>query len=82
MKAGFLAMMRLFGTAYFKKNLASVVSKLGLETPEQLFNSMDSSLEIEKKHMEWYKSIKRVVRLTSEDQRPPTLTALWRHWMR
>ena len=49
MKAGFLAMMRLFGTVYLQKNLASVVSNLGLETPEQLFNSMDSSLEIEKK---------------------------------
>ena len=82
MQVGFFSIVRLFGTAYFKKNLATVVSKLGYETPEQLFNSMDPSLSVESKHKEWYNTIKRIVRLTSEDQRPLTLTALWRHWMR
>ena len=82
MKLGFEALVRLIGTVYFKKNLASMVSKLGFETPSQLFNSVDPSLNYEQKHKEWYQSIKRVIRVLSEDQRPPTHTALWRHWMR
>ena len=40
MKKGFLALIRLFGTAYFKKNLATVVSRLGCNTPKQLYNSL------------------------------------------
>ena len=82
MKSGFLSFVRLIGTVYFKKNLATVVSKLGFETPKQLYNSIDPNLSDEEKHKEWYLSIKRVIRVVSEDQRPPTITALWRHWMR
>ena len=80
--SGFLSFVRLIGTAYFKKNLATVVSKLGFETPNQLFNSMKTELSNEDKHKEWYLAIKRVIRVLSEDQRPPTLTALRRHWIR
>ena len=58
MKAGFLSFVRLIGTVYFKKNLATVVSKLGFETPNQLYNSMNKSLNDERKHREWYLSIK------------------------
>ena len=32
MKLGFLAYVRLIGTVYFKKNLSTVISKLGFET--------------------------------------------------
>ena len=81
-KSGFNSCIRLLGTAYFKKNLATMVSKLGFETPEQLYNSMKADMSIEEKHREWYLSMKRVIRIVSEDQRPPTLTALWKHWSR
>ena len=82
LKSGFLSFIKLIGTAYFKQNLATVVSKLGFETPNQLFNSMEPSKSDEEQHRQWYLSIKRAIRIVSEDQRPPTLTALWRHWMR
>ena len=79
---GFLSFIRLIGTAYFKKNLATVVSKLGFETPDQLFNSVQPGSNDEDRSKEWYLSIKRAIRVVSEDQRPPSLTALLRHWMR
>ena len=79
---GYLALVRLIGTIYFKKHLATVVSKLGFETPSQLFHSIDPAFSDEEKHKEWYCSIKRVILVQSEDQRPPTLTSLKRHWMR
>lgn len=82
MKTGFLSFIKLIGTAYFKKNLATLVSKLGFETPTQLFNSMKPGMGDEEQHKEWYLSIKRAISVVNEDQRPPTLTALWRHWMR
>ena len=78
----FYSCIKLIGSAYFKKNLATMVSKLGFETPNHLFNSMNPELTIEDRHKEWYMSIKRVIRIVSEDQRPPTLTALWKHWTR
>ena len=81
MKLGFLSFVRLIGTAYFKKNLATMVSKLGFETPNQLFNSIDLT-DVDEKHQEWYRSIKRVIHVLKEEHRPPTYTALWRHWMR
>jgi len=82
MNTGFLSFVRLMGTAYFKSNLATLVSKLGFETPNQLYNSINPSLSDEEKHREWYLSIKREIRILHEDQRPPTITSLWRHWMR
>lgn len=81
MKSGFLSFLRLVGTAYFKKHLSTVVSRLGFETPNQLYNSIDSTLSEEDKHKEWYISIKRVIMVMKEEHRPPTHTALWRHWM-
>lgn len=82
MDVGFYSCIKLIGTAYFKKNLATMVSKLGFETPNQLFNSMDPGLSVEARHTEWYTTIKRAIRIVSEDQRPPTLTALRKHWAR
>ena len=79
--SGFLAFVRLIGTVYFKRNLATIVSKLEVETPHQLFNSIKQASD-EEKHKEWYHTIKKVIHVVSEDQRPPTLTALRRHWMR
>ena len=74
MNSGFLAFVRLIGTVYFKRNLATVVSKLNVDTPNQLFNSIDQPSD-EEKHQEWYHTIKKAIHVVSEDQRPPTLTA-------
>ena len=84
MRVGFLSLIRLFGTVYFKKHLATVVSRLGFDTPTQLFNSIpeQENTNSEGKHKEWYMLIRGAIPVLSEDQRPPTLTALWRHWMR
>jgi hypothetical protein len=49
-KLGYLSFVRLVGTVYFKKNLASIVSKLGLQTPEQLFNSLSPAITDEERH--------------------------------
>ena len=40
---GFLAFVRLIGTLYFKKDLATVVSILDIETPDQLYNRITLS---------------------------------------
>ena len=50
---GFLSLIRLIGTVYLKKNLATGVSKLSFETPVQLYNSVIAEDE-EKKHKLWY----------------------------
>lgn len=39
-------------------------------------------LDSEQKHKQWYLKVRGVVPVLREDERPPTLTALWRHWMR
>ena len=40
--SGFLSFLRLIGTVYFKKHLASFISIHNIETPQQLYNSIDS----------------------------------------
>ena len=82
MNTGFLAFIRLIGTAYFKKNLTTVVSRIGLETPTQLYNSITLGSSSEEKCKEWYLRIRKVVPVLTEDQRPPMLSAFWRHWER
>ena len=81
MKIRFLSFFKLIDTMYFKNNLFTMVSKLGFETPNQLFNSMKPGND-EDQHRQWYKTIKGAICIVHEDQRPPTLTALWRHWIR
>ena len=77
--AGFYSCIRLIGTAYFKKNLATMVSKLGFETPNQLYNSLSEKLSFENHHREWYMMIKRAIHIVSEDQRPPMLNANYQY---
>ena len=40
-----------------KNNLATMVSKLGFETPTQLFNSIKPNKSAENCHKEWYTKI-------------------------
>ena len=83
MQCGFMACIRLVGTAYFKRHLATMVSRLGYETPNQLYNSIGrEGMCMEDHHKEWYLRIRSSIRVLTEDQRPPTITALWKHWSR
>ena len=77
---GFLAFLRLVGTAYFKKHLSSFISLYESETPRQLYNSIDSSLPAKERHKLWIETIGKTVgeHITSEDQCVPSVTSLWR----
>lgn len=81
---GFLSFVRLIGTCYFKKYLAAFISLYGYETPVQSYNSLDPSLQPEQKHEKWLQIIREVIsdRITNEEERVPTYTSLWRHWLR
>ena len=81
---GFLAFVRLIGTAYFKKHLSAFVSRFGLKTPGQLYNSLDNAVSLEDHHKQWLETIRAAIveRITNEEERVPSYTALWRHWLR
>ena len=78
---GFLSFVRLVGTCYFKKHIAAFITLFSCETPVQLFNSLESSTE---KHQIWLQKIRDTVsdRIVNEEERVPSYTALWRHWLR
>ena len=80
---GFLAFLRLIGTLYFKKHYSAVVSLKGLETPQQLFYAC-TECDPKERHLEWYNAITAIVgdRITSEQERMPSHTSMWRHWLR
>ena len=81
---GFLSFIRLIGTCYFKKHLSAFVALKGHKTPTHLYNSLDPSLQIKEKHMQWLQQIREIVgdRIINEEDRVPTFTSLWRHWLR
>ena len=68
----------------FKKHLAAFITRKGHETPIHLYNSIDSSLLPEEKHEAWLQEIRKIVcdRILNEEDRVPSFTSLWRHWMR
>ena len=80
---GFLSFLRLIGSLYFKKHYSAVVSLKSVDTPQQLFNSFPSHSKVEQ-HEAWYNAIRSIVsdRITNEEERMPTTTAMWRHWIR
>ncbi len=80
---GFLAFLRLVGTIYFKKHISAMSSIKNVETPQQLFNSVQV-LNIKDKHIQWYNTIRSIVseRISDERDRMPSHTSMWRHWLR
>ena len=76
---GFLAFIRLVGTAYFKKHL----SCFQFASPRESLNSFTSSDPVAR-HKEWFESIRSTVWTCIEfkDEFPPSFEALWRHWLR
>ena len=82
-EVGFLAFLRLIGTLYFKKHYSALVSLKGTETPQQLFHACHEQNHQEK-HLQWYKAIRAIVgdRITCEQERMPSHSSMWRHWLR
>ena len=80
---GFLAFIRLVGTVYFKRHVAAFSSVYGHDTSRQLFNSVLCSTP-EEHHQTWLEKVRSVVaeRIASEEERVPSFTSLWRHWLR
>ena len=80
---GFLAFLRLIGTAYFQKHVSTFSSRLNCQTPRQLINSINgiSTKEI---HETWLNEIRTITStlIDTEEERVPSYTALWRHWLR
>ena len=74
---GFLVLLRLIGTLYFKKHYSAVVSLKGLETPQQLFYAC-TDCDPKERYLEWYRAIVSD-RIT---ERMPSHTSMWRHWLR
>jgi hypothetical protein len=62
----------------------SFVSLFSYHTSEQLYNSIKTTASTEDKHKEWILKIRSVIseRITKEEERMPSITALWRHWLR
>ena len=81
---GFNCFIRMIGSAYFSKHLASFSALNDHETPLHLYNSIDQSLNPQKRHKEWIENITSIVsdRIKNEEERVPSYTALWRHWLR
>ena len=80
----FLSFIRLIGTRYFKKHVTAFVALKGHKTPLHLFNSIDPSLQPKERHKVWLNTISEVVsdRIINEEDRVPTITSLWCHWLR
>ena len=76
--AGFLACLRLIGCLYFKKHYSAVASLKSIETPQQLLHSFPLDPEVDQ-HKAWYNAIWSIVsdRIVNEEERMPSLTALW-----
>ena len=76
---GFLSFLRLVGTIYFKRHLASFACINQVETPDQLYHSIDDSLPPFEKHKEFIEKICIIngERIISEDERMPSITALY-----
>ena len=79
--SGFLALMRLVGTVYFKKN----ASGFEVNSPEVHFkNFIRPTLSPFDVHIEWLKDIRESiwVRIDFENEMLPSVDALLRHWKR
>ena len=56
----------------------------GYKTPVHLYNSLDPSLQLRDKHEKFLQNIREVIsdRIINEEDRVPTLTSFWHHWLR
>ena len=72
---GFLALLRLVGTAYITKHS----STFQFDSPRVFLNSFTSG-DRSSQHREWFECIRRSIweRIEFEDELPPSVEALWR----
>jgi len=81
--SGFVSFVHLIGTCYFKKHIAAFIATYGHSTSLHLYNSIDNSLPVLERHKVWLQRVRQAVcnRILSEEERVPTYTSLWRHWL-
>ncbi|CAC5416758.1 AS3MT [Mytilus coruscus] len=82
---GFLSFLRLIGSLYFKKHITEFLPEC--ITPGDLFKDVFhkcSNLKLKEKHCRWLDIIREKVqvRVSYEDQIPPSATSLKLHWLR
>ena len=79
-------LLKISWTVYFNKHFASFSSLYGHTTPLHSFNSIGSTCALSPKEQckKWVEDIVKIVddRITTEEERMPSYTALWRHWQR
>ncbi len=77
---GFLAFIRLVGTAYYSKHRTC----FPFESPRAFLNSFGSGIDSRMQHKAWLECICNAIweRTEFEDELPPSVEALWRHWLR
>ena len=65
------------------RHLSAFVALKCAQAPLQLFNSITGHTIVQK-HELWYGTIRRIVsdRICTEEERMPSYTSLWRHWLR
>ena len=75
-ESGFLSFVRLVGTCYFKKHIAAFIANYS--------HSTDTCLSVTERHQAWLQKIRQTVsnRIINEEDRVPSYTSLWRHWLR
>ena len=64
-----------------QKHIAAFITNYGHTTPLQLYNSVDDTLPVSERHEMWLQKV-RQARIINEEDRVPTYTALWHHWLR
>jgi hypothetical protein len=76
---GFLAFLRLVGSAYFKKHMSAFKAT----TPESLYKSTEA-MSVTDQHRKWLNEIQKRVweRTVSESHYIPSYDALQLHWRR
>ena len=79
----FLSFLRLIGTAYFKK-YASAFNHTTLKAHFNTFSQQDGQTSIKLQHAKWLENIRNSIWDCTqfEDNLPPSIDALFRHWMR
>ena len=73
------------GTVYFKQHVSTFSSRHTCKTPEQLFNSIGTQNIIDPdKHKLWLDKIRTMISsvINNKEERVPSHTSLWRHWLR
>ena len=80
---GFLSLLRLIGTAYFKR-YASAFTATTPQSHYNAFSPLDGHVPIKQQHINWLEDIRNNIwdRTQFENNMIPSVDALYRHWLR